>query len=69
MSLYGHSQSLYREVGEWVDGGEVIASVGSSGGRPAPALYFEMRHDGVPINPLRWCRAPQEDGAAEPRAQ
>lgn len=57
MSLYGHNQSLYKGVGEWVDKGEVIATVGDSGGRTTPGLYFEIRHNGVPDNPLRWCRA------------
>jgi septal ring factor EnvC (AmiA/AmiB activator) len=56
MSLYGGNQSLYKEVGDWVEGGEVIASVGNSGGRKESALYFEIRHDGKPINPLKWCR-------------
>jgi septal ring factor EnvC (AmiA/AmiB activator) len=69
MSLYGHSQSIYRELGEWVDGGQVIASVGSSGGISAPALYFEMRHDGVPIDPLRWCRGPQKGRPAGQQAK
>lgn len=57
MSLYGHNQSLYKSVGEWVDKGEVIATVGASGGRPAAGLYFEIRHNGVPDNPVQWCRA------------
>ena len=39
-----------------VDSGEVIASVGISGGRKDSALYFEIRHDGKPVNPLKWCR-------------
>lgn len=56
MSLYGHNQSLYKEVGDWVETGEVIASVGDSGGRDHPGLYFEIRHNGVPINPVLWCK-------------
>ena len=57
MSLYGHNQSLYRQVGDWVGMGDLIATVGSSGGRETPGLYFEIRHDGVPDNPMAWCRA------------
>lgn len=57
MSLYGHNQSLYKSVGEWVDKGDVVAAVGSSGGRSTAGLYFEIRHNGVPDDPLRWCRA------------
>ena len=56
MSLYGGNQSLYKEVGDWVETGEVIASVGNSGGRKDAALYFEIRHNGKPTNPLKWCR-------------
>jgi len=56
MSLYGHNQSLYKEVGDWVETGEVIASVGNSGGRNHPGLYFEIRHNGVPTNPVLWCK-------------
>ena len=56
MTLYGHNRSLYKEVGDWVQAGEVIASVGDSGGRERAALYFEIRHRGRPIDPVRWCR-------------
>jgi septal ring factor EnvC (AmiA/AmiB activator) len=55
MSLYGHNQALYKEVGEWVDTGEVVALLGASGGQTESGLYFELRHKGQPINPLRWC--------------
>ncbi|MEE8379736.1 MAG: peptidoglycan DD-metalloendopeptidase family protein [Gammaproteobacteria bacterium] len=56
MSLYGGNQSLYKEVGDWVEAGEVIASVGNSGGNKNTALYFEIRYKGKPTNPLKWCR-------------
>jgi septal ring factor EnvC (AmiA/AmiB activator) len=56
MSLYGHNQSLYREVGDWVEKGDVVAAVGNSGGIDRNALYFEIRKDGKPTNPIRWCR-------------
>ena len=57
MSLYGHSQSLYKEVGEWVETGEVVASTGNTGDSNAPGLYFEIRHQGQPQDPQRWCIA------------
>ncbi len=56
MSLYGNNQSLFKEVGDWVEAGETIASVGKSGGHKNSALYFEIRHNGKPRNPLKWCR-------------
>lgn len=57
MSLYGHNQNLAKGVGDWVERGEVIATVGNSGGQDSSGLYFEIRHNGVPDNPLQWCRA------------
>lgn len=59
LSLYGHNQSLYKEVGEWVETGERIATVGQSGGRARPGLYFEMRRNGKPVDPARWCKKPR----------
>ncbi len=56
MSLYGHNQSLYREVGDWVEKGDTIAALGNSGGLDRSALYFEIRKDGKPTDPIRWCR-------------
>lgn len=56
MTLYGHNQSLYKEAGDWVDAGQTIASVGSTGGPPEAGLYFEIRHGGEPRNPLDWCK-------------
>ena len=55
MSLYGQNQSLFKEVGDWVEAGEPIAAVGRSGGQERSALYFEIRHNGKPTNPVRWC--------------
>lgn len=56
MSLYAHNQILYKVAGDWVSEGETIATVGSTGGRSAPGLYFEIRHRGKPDNPAKWCR-------------
>lgn len=55
MSLYGHNQSLYKSVGEWVEQGELIAKLGDSGGQDSPGLYFEIRHNSKPLNPTAWC--------------
>jgi septal ring factor EnvC (AmiA/AmiB activator) len=55
MSLYGHNEALYKEVGEWVDSGEVVATSGRSAGQTEAGLYFEIRHNGQPVNPLTWC--------------
>ena len=55
MSLYGHNRTLIRETGDWVESGEAIATVGDSGGSSQPALYFEIRRAGDPVDPARWC--------------
>jgi septal ring factor EnvC (AmiA/AmiB activator) len=54
MSLYGNNRTLYKEVGEWVKGGEVVATVGSSGGQSSDGLYLEMRKKGRPFDPGPW---------------
>ena len=54
MSLYGHNQMLYKEVGDWVEPGEIIAAIGDSGGQQRAALYFEIRHGRDVQDPRRW---------------
>jgi len=55
MSLYGHNEVLYTEVGDWVETGQKVASLGTSGGLRSAGLYFEIRHNGEPRDPLQWC--------------
>ena len=62
MSLYGHNQSLFKEVGDWVEADEAIASVGNSGGQQTAGLYFEIRHNGLPANPAKWCSQRRKQG-------
>ena len=54
MSLYAHNQTLLRETGDWIQSGEVISRAGNTGGLTNPALYFEIREKGTPINPKIW---------------
>lgn len=56
MSLYAHNDALLREAGEWVQPGDIIARAGNSGGEKESALYFEIRKNGNPINPLPWLK-------------
>jgi septal ring factor EnvC (AmiA/AmiB activator) len=56
LTLYAHNQSLAKEVGDWAEAGEVIATVGNSGGQKISGLYFEIRHNGRPDNPTRWLK-------------
>ena len=54
LSLYGHNESIAKQVGETTAAGEAIASVGSTGGASDSGVYFELRQDGKPFDPLRW---------------
>jgi septal ring factor EnvC (AmiA/AmiB activator) len=56
MTLYAFNQSLYKKVGEAVNMGTVIAAVGKSDGREESGLYFGIRNQGKPIDPLHWFR-------------
>ena len=56
MSLYAHNDALLRNVGDRVRKGQSVATVGSSGGHGRPALYFELRRSGQPVNPGTWLR-------------
>ena len=56
LSVYGNNESLLAAVGAAVKSGESIATVGNSGGNPDSGLYFELRHRGLPFDPLKWAR-------------
>lgn len=58
MSLYGYNESLLKDVGDWVDAGEAIATAGASGGRKSTGLYFELRARGKPLDPRGWLKSP-----------
>jgi septal ring factor EnvC (AmiA/AmiB activator) len=58
LSLYGHNERLFKEVGERVTAGDTIATLGDSGGRSTPALYFEIRKAGKPVDPRPWFKSP-----------
>jgi septal ring factor EnvC (AmiA/AmiB activator) len=57
MSLYAYNDALLRDVGDEVHRGDPVASVGNSGGQGRPALYFELRRQGSPVDPAAWLRA------------
>ncbi|HLP98900.1 MAG TPA: peptidoglycan DD-metalloendopeptidase family protein [Sideroxyarcus sp.] len=56
MSLYGNNETLYKQVGDSLRGGDTIAAVGSSGGNEDSGLYFELRFEGKPFDPGKWVR-------------
>ncbi|PID42618.1 MAG: hypothetical protein CSA52_01585 [Gammaproteobacteria bacterium] len=56
MSLYGQNHSLLKDMGEWVNPGDPIALTGNSGGVTETGLYFEIRKNGKPQNPVKWLK-------------
>ena len=56
MSLYAHNDALLKDVGATVKRGESVGTVGNSGGQGRPALYFELRRNGQPVDPTTWLR-------------
>ncbi|MDH3304032.1 MAG: peptidoglycan DD-metalloendopeptidase family protein [Gammaproteobacteria bacterium] len=54
MSLYGYNETILKDTGDWVAPGDVIATVGDSGGQSQAGLYFELRRGKQPVNPRQW---------------
>ena len=54
MSLYGNNESLLKQVGDEARAGDTIAAAGNSGGNPDSGLYFELRFQGKPFDPIPW---------------
>jgi septal ring factor EnvC (AmiA/AmiB activator) len=54
MTLYGYNETILKNVGDWVAPGDVIATVGDSGGQAQTSLYFEIRQGSRPVNPRQW---------------
>ena len=54
MTLYGYNETILKDTGDWVAPGDVIATVGDSGGQQRAGLYFEVRRGTKPENPRRW---------------
>ena len=55
LSLYANNESLLREVGDWVEPGSKISTVGSSP-LNGDGLYFEIRKDGKAMDPAVWIK-------------
>lgn len=54
MTLYGYNETILKNAGDWVAPGDVIATVGDSGGQSEAGLYFELRRGTKPVNPRHW---------------
>lgn len=56
MTLYGYNETLLKDVGDWVDANDTIASSGVTGGQKTPGVYFELRAQGKPLDPRSWLK-------------
>ena len=54
LTIYGNNESVLKQVGEVVKAGDAVATTGSSGGSVESGLYFEIRHEGQPFDPMKW---------------
>ena len=54
LTLYGYNETILKDTGDWVAPGDVIATVGDSGGQAQASLYFELRSGKRAENPRRW---------------
>ena len=54
MSLYGNNEALYKSSGQAVKAGDTIAAVGNSGGNAENGVYYELRRNSIPFDPLQW---------------
>ncbi|MEW6409400.1 MAG: peptidoglycan DD-metalloendopeptidase family protein [Nitrospirota bacterium] len=58
-SVYAHASETYARVGEIITGNKVIGKIGDTGSLKGAGLYFEIRHNGEPLDPLVWLRKRQ----------
>ena len=52
-TVYGNNATLEKDIGDKVKAGEVISRAGKNEGTVS-VLYFELRHNGKPIDPTGW---------------
>jgi murein DD-endopeptidase MepM/ murein hydrolase activator NlpD len=51
---YAHQSRIVVRKGQKVERGQLIGYVGNTGLSTTPHLHFELRLDGVPVNPVRY---------------
>ncbi|GLR25260.1 murein hydrolase activator EnvC family protein [Limnobacter litoralis] len=56
LSVYGNNSKLLKSAGDLVKAGDTIAETGNSSGNLETGLYFELRHQGQPFDPISWTK-------------
>jgi murein hydrolase activator len=54
VSVSGYLEEVAVKADDFLEGGDVIGSVGETGSLNGPGLYFELRRDGTPVDPVAW---------------
>ncbi|WAJ31039.1 peptidoglycan DD-metalloendopeptidase family protein [Antarcticirhabdus aurantiaca] len=54
---YAHMSSIAVSVGDWIEAGDTVGAVGSTGRSTGPHLHYEIRRDGSALNPDRFLSA------------
>lgn len=55
-TLYAHAEEVFKSKGDYVETGEVIATVGDTGSMKGAGLHFEIRHNGKAVDPVKWLK-------------
>jgi septal ring factor EnvC (AmiA/AmiB activator) len=55
-TLYGHCKEIFKDIGDWVSQGDIIATAGDSGSTVGKALYFEVRKGINSEDPIKWLK-------------
>lgn len=55
-TYYAHCSELYISIGQTINQGDVIATVGATGNTTGQCLHFELRINGNPVNPLPYIK-------------
>ncbi|MBT3177062.1 MAG: peptidoglycan DD-metalloendopeptidase family protein [Desulfobacula sp.] len=55
-TLYAHVEEIFKQKGEIVKTGEIIATAGDTGSIKGSCLHFEIRHHGKAVNPMKWLK-------------
>jgi murein DD-endopeptidase MepM/ murein hydrolase activator NlpD len=53
-TVFGHNSRLNVKVGQQVKRGDVISYVGDTGSSTGPHLHYEVRLNGLPVNPKKY---------------